>query len=162
MTTKDYNECVNDYGDGIYRFLHKLLDCSQAAKDLTQDSFLKLWENKELIDKTKIKAWLFKTAYNAFIDNERHNKFNAKTNNLTDLQCEKVENDFSDIKSILENALSYLPDVQRSVVLLRDYEGYSYEEIGEMLSLSEAQVKVYIFRARTTLKKMIGKIENII
>jgi len=55
-----------------------------------------------------------------------------------------------------------LPELQRMVLLLRDYEGYSYKEIGEMASLSESQVKVYIYRARVFLKKYIGKIEVLV
>lgn len=62
---------------------------------------------------------------------------------------------YSDLKEILEEAVDKLPPVQKSVVLLRDYEGYSYEEIGEITGLSESQVKVYIYRARIFLKKYI-------
>jgi RNA polymerase sigma-70 factor (ECF subfamily) len=47
------------------------------------------------------------------------------------------------------------------VVLLRDYEGYNYQEIGELTNLSESQVKVYIYRARLFLKKYIGSIEAV-
>ena len=62
----------------------------------------------------------------------------------------------------LEKALNKLPEIQKSVVLLRDYEGYSYEEIGEICGLKESQVKVYIFRARTFLKNYIGSIEKVV
>ena len=55
-----------------------------------------------------------------------------------------------------------LPEVQKMVLLLRDYEGYSYEEIGEMANLNESQVKVYIYRARVFLKKYIGKMEAVV
>jgi RNA polymerase sigma-70 factor (ECF subfamily) len=48
------------------------------------------------------------------------------------------------------------------VLLLRDYEGYDYAEIGQITGLNESQVKVYIFRARTFLKNYIGKIEAVI
>ena len=69
---------------------------------------------------------------------------------------------YTDLKEILNEALSKLPDIQRSVVLLRDYEGYSYTEIAEIAGLSESQVKVYIFRARTFLKNYIGSIEKVV
>ena len=59
---------------------------------------------------------------------------------------------------MLDRALDTLPPVQKAVVLLRDYEGYSYEEIGEISGLSEAQVKTYIFRARVALRKYIGEL----
>ena len=63
---------------------------------------------------------------------------------------------------MLEKALAALPEIQRTVVLLRDYEGYSYEEIGEITNLNESQVKVYIFRARQKMKEMIGSLEAVL
>ncbi|MBZ0242400.1 MAG: RNA polymerase sigma factor, partial [Bacteroidales bacterium] len=71
-------------------------------------------------------------------------------------------NSYSDLKEILDEALKTLSEIQRSVVLLRDYEGYSYAEIGEITGLKEAQVKVYIFRARVHLKKYLQSIENVL
>ena len=53
-------------------------------------------------------------------------------------------------------------ETNRSVILLRDYEGYSYNEIAEITGLNEAQVKVYIYRGRLFLKKYIGSIETVI
>ena len=50
-----------------------------------------------------------------------------------------------------------MSEVQRSVVMLRDYEGYDYSEIGEICKLSESQVKAYIFRARKQLKEYFGE-----
>lgn len=69
---------------------------------------------------------------------------------------------YSDLSEILSDAVKLLPDIQRTVVLLRDYEGYSYKEIGDITELSEAQVKVYIYRARIFLKNYIGKMEVVV
>ena len=67
-----------------------------------------------------------------------------------------------DLKEVLDRALATLPPVQRSVVLLRDLEGYSYEEIAELTNLNLAQVKVYIYRGRTALKEYIGQLETVL
>jgi len=69
---------------------------------------------------------------------------------------------YTDINEILHKAIEKLPDIQRSVLLLRDYEGYSYKEIGEITELNESQVKVYIYRARMFLKDYIGDLEKVI
>jgi RNA polymerase sigma-70 factor (ECF subfamily) len=58
--------------------------------------------------------------------------------------------------------MQQLPEIQKSVLLLRDYEGYSYDEIGDLTNLSTSQVKVYIFRARKFMKTYIGKMEVVI
>jgi len=55
-----------------------------------------------------------------------------------------------------------LPEIQRSVLMLRDYEGYAYKEIGEITGLNESQVKVYIYRARVFLKNYLVSIDRVI
>ena len=77
-------------------------------------------------------------------------------------QSHDVAGQYSDLKEILDEALQRLPELQKSLVLLRDYEGYSYDEIGRITGLNESQVKVYIFRARTTLKNYLVSIENLV
>lgn len=69
---------------------------------------------------------------------------------------------YSDLNDVLNEALDRLPPVQKSVVMLRDYEGYSYEEIEKITGLNESQVKVYIYRARVMLKEYIVKMENVV
>ena len=68
----------------------------------------------------------------------------------------------NNLKKVLEEALSHLSETQRSLVLLKDYEGYSYDEIGKITGLSESQVKVYLHRARVQLKDYLVKIENVL
>ena len=68
----------------------------------------------------------------------------------------------TNLKKVLDEALSRLSETQRSLVLLKDYEGYSYDEIGKITGLSESQVKVYLHRARVQLKEYLVKIENLI
>ena len=62
----------------------------------------------------------------------------------------------------MNEALAKLNEKQRSLVMLTDYEGYSYEEIGKITGLNESQVKVYLHRARLLLREYIVKVENVI
>jgi len=161
MNISEYNRCVNDVSDGLYRFLLKNTRERELARDLVQEAFMRLWERHEDVHAEKGKSWLFSTAYHAMIDHIR------KYSRMETLETGKYKPDtinhgYSDLKEILNKAVEQLPDVQRSVILLRDYEGYSYREIGEIAGLSESQVKVYIFRARMFLKKFIGKPEVVI
>ena len=67
-----------------------------------------------------------------------------------------------DAKKVLNEALNKLTDIQKSLVMLKDYEGYSYIEIGEITGLSESQVKVYLHRARIQLRAYLVRPENVI
>lgn len=161
MTVEQYNESVDRYSDGLYRFILKSIQDSDKAKDIIQDSFEKLWLKVEEVNYEKVKSYLFSTAYHTMIDLIRKEK------RLTDMDNINVESlthvqQTPDLQQVLHDAVNRLPEIQRTVVLLRDYEGYSYEEIGEITNLNESQVKVYIFRARTFLKNYIGSLETVI
>jgi len=80
----------------------------------------------------------------------------------TDQSQYSTNRSYSDVGEVLNKAIEKLPAVQRSVILLRDYEGYSYDEISEITGLSEAQVKVYIYRARVFLKEFIGSMSALV
>lgn len=161
MTVSEYNKCVDNFSDGVYRFiLHNIKD-KDDAKDIVQDTFEKLWMTYQNVNFEKAKSYIFTTAYRTMIDKIRRGKKSTKIEEA-DLNTLKDERNYSDIKQILKEAVSKLPEIQKSVIMLRDYEGYSYEEIGGITGLNESQVKVYIYRARTFLKEYIGSIENVI
>jgi RNA polymerase sigma-70 factor (ECF subfamily) len=161
MTEKEYNECVRTYADNVYRFIVKNLRHEEDARDVVQTAFEKMWINREQIDPAKSKSYLFTVAYHQMIDHLRKIKrihLKEEFNENTRVSDRSVNN----AKKILEEALSRLPETQRSLVLLKDYEGYSYEEIGRITGLNESQVKVYLHRARLQLKNYLVKIENVI
>jgi len=161
MNTQEYNHCVDRYSDNLYRFILKNIKDEEKAKDIIQDTYAKLWVKVEEVSAEKVKSYLFSTAYHTMIDLIRREK---KRGNMDEIELYAVghSGQYSDLKEILNEAVNKLPPVQRSVVLLRDYEGYSYKEIAEIVSLNESQVKVYIYRARVFLKKYIGRIETVI
>ena len=161
MTEREYNECVTTYADNVYRFILKNLRHEEDARDVVQTTFEKMWRHRDEVDPAKSKSYLFTVAYRQMIDHIRKVKriqlkgeFSAEA---------KVQNrPANNLKKILDEALSRLSETQRSLVLLKDYEGYSYDEIGRITGLSESQVKVYLHRARVQLKEYLVKIENII
>ncbi len=161
MTVADYNTCVDQYADGLFRFVAKNLKDSDAARDVVQDTFEKLWLKVEQVDFQKSKSYLFTAGYHTMIDKIRKEKHSAV---MEDHHVELVqtENKYTDLKKVLNKALETLSDIQRHVVLLRDYEGYSYEEIGDITGLNESQVKVYIYRARLAMKNYLGSLENVL
>jgi RNA polymerase sigma factor (sigma-70 family) len=161
MTEKEYNQCVNLYADNVYRFVLKNLRHEEDAKDIVQGTFEKMWVNRLLVDNERCKSYLFTVAYHQMIDHIRKNKRISLREEFN--EAIKITNKSQpDAKRLLEWALSKLNETQRSLVLLKDYEGYNYEEIGQITGLNESQVKVYLHRARLLLREYIVKPENVI
>jgi RNA polymerase sigma factor (sigma-70 family) len=161
MTTAEFNECVDLYSDNLYRFILKNMRDKEDARDVVQDSFEKMWKVVDTIAADKAKSYLFTTGYHTMIDKIRRDKKKGDFNEVNFNSLQHSEQ-YSDLHEVLNEALNRLPEIQRTVVLLRDYEGYSYEEIGQITGLNEAQVKVYIYRARVTLREYIGSMDNVI
>lgn len=161
MTVTEFNTCVDQYSDNLYRFILKHIKDADVAKDIVQDTYEKVWRKVNDIESTNAKSYLFTAAHHTLIDYTRKAK---KQGDYTEAVEQKLKHNtqYSDIKEVLNSALDKLPEIQKSVVLLRDYEGYDYAEIGKITGLNESQVKVYIFRARATLKNYIGNLEAII
>ncbi len=161
MTEKEYNDCVNLYADNVYRFIVKNLRHEEDARDVVQTAFEKLWRTRAEVEPAKCKSYLFTVAYNCMIDHLRKVKRVSLKEEFKE-ESRIQDRPHNNTRAILEKALARLSETQRSLVLLKDYEGYSYEEIGQIMNLSESQVKVYLHRARLQLKDYLVKVENVI
>lgn len=161
MTLSDYNAAVDAHADGIYRFALKHLRDEDVAKDVVQESFTRLWVKVDEVDASKAKSYLFTTAHHIMVDEVRKGSRSTRMEeHHADLRHTSQHQ--PDLKEVLEAGLATLPAIQRSVVLLRDLEGYAYEEIAELTGLNLSQVKVYIYRGRTALKEYIGQLETVL
>lgn len=161
MTEHQYNECVKLYADNVYRFIVKNIRHEEDARDIVQTAFEKMWRNRDAVENEKCKSYLFTVAYNQMIDHLRK----VKRMNLTEDFAEIKANSYqanTNAQKILHEALNRLNETQRSLVILKDYEGYNYEEIGRITGLHESQVKVYLHRARITLRNYLVSPENVI
>jgi RNA polymerase sigma-70 factor (ECF subfamily) len=156
MTVKEYNNAVREFGDHVYRFIFRSIKDSHRADDIVQDTYERLWLCVTEIEYGAVKSWLFSTAYNRMIDVIRKDSRIVDVEYYDDSSLYAEENG-NDLNEVLHRALETLPAAQRSVILLRDYEGYSYKEISDITGLSEAQVKTYIFRGRVALRNYLVK-----
>lgn len=160
MDAAAYNKIVDAYADRLFRFAVKNMKDEDRANDVVQESFVRLWINRDEVNPEKVRSWLFTTAYRQMLDAWRNEKrFSGEEVSEVSMQYEQEQ---PGLRDVLDQALARLPEIQRTAVLLRDYEGYSYEEIGEICKLSESQVKVYIFRARKAMKKFIGRMDLVV
>jgi RNA polymerase sigma-70 factor (ECF subfamily) len=162
MNAEQFNTCVDMHSDALYRFALKNLKDEDEAKEIVQSSFEKMWMRRNDVDFERSRSYLFTTAYHGMVDFWRRQKRMTQIDEQVEMRTETSGREYKGLKQILENALAKLPEIQRTVIMLRDYEGYSYEEIGEITQLNESQVKVYIFRGRQTLKTIIGSLEAVL
>lgn len=162
MTEQQYNKCVNLYADNVYRFVVKNLRHEEDARDIVQTAFEKMWRNKDSVENEKSKSYLFTVAYNQMIDHIRKAKRISLTEDFSETSRGAYFQTNSNVQKTLHEALNRLNETQRSLVMLKDYEGYNYEEIGKITGLNESQVKVYLHRARITLRNYLVSRENVI
>ncbi len=161
MTEREYNECVTNYADNVYRFVFKNLQHEADARDVVQNAFEKMWVNRDAVRNETSKSFLFTVAYNQMIDHIRKHKRVVLHDDMGLVNMQQTQQP-NNTARLLKEALSQLPETQRSLVMLKDYEGYNYAEIGEITGLHASQVKVYLHRARLALKAYIVKMENIL
>jgi RNA polymerase sigma-70 factor (ECF subfamily) len=155
MTDKAYNECVDNFADGVYRFIVKNIRHTEDAQDIVQSAFEKLWVNRVQVLPEKAKSYLFTVAYHQMIDHIRTSN-KMPLSEETSIPHQPIVQERRELKQVLMRAVNELNPTQKSLVLLKDYEGYSYQEIGEIMHLSDSQVKVYLHRARLILKNKLS------
>lgn len=160
MTTKQYNDCVRLFSNRVYRFILKSMKDADSAQDVVQNAFEILWNKHQDVNFEKARSYLFTVAYHNMIDQFRKN---GRETMLVEEHSELgfTESSYTGLMELIETGAQKLPEAQRSVIMLRDYEGYSYEEISNITGLNLSQVKVYLFRARKFLRSYIQKMEAI-
>lgn len=161
MNRSQYNTCVDQYADGLFRFALASLRNRMEAEDVVQDSFARVWERRHQVEYDKAKPYLFTIAYHLIVDQTRKRHQETTMEALFQVPDHNT-NAYPDTNEILHRVVATLPEAQRTAILLRDYEGYSYQEIGDITGQTEAQVKTNIFRARTTLRNKIKSMDNLI
>jgi RNA polymerase sigma-70 factor (ECF subfamily) len=160
LNKSEYTHVVQVHQVSLYRFALNFLGSSEDARDIVQDVFVKLWLNVDRIDQDKVKSWLFTCTHNAMLN---FIKRRARIDYMQSIQLQGTPYmDAHEFESneIIERTVGMLPPLQKSILLMRDLEGYSYEEIGVMLNLSPSQVKVYLFRARVKVKNQLKTVHH--
>ena len=149
----------------LFRFALRFLGNEEEAKDVVQEVFMKVWNAREQTEEVQNwEAWCMRITKNLSLDRIRsmtrkqtrpiEETFNVRHEALT--PHESTESDES--MQRINQLIAALPDKQRQVIHLRDVEGYSYNEICDILEIDINQVKVTLFRARNTIREKLIKI----
>lgn len=153
MNTREYNRCVDLYSDNLYRFVFGITRQRTVAEDIIQESFARLWECKSKVENGKDKSYLFTIAYRLAISELRSRNRTYSSDWLSELISATKE--YDNMTELLYKALDTLSDTQRSMIMLCDWEGYSYNEIADITQNTLPQVKINIHRARNTIKTLL-------
>ena len=149
----------------LFRFAWRLLDNEEEAKDVVQEVLIKVWNGRDQMDAVQNwEAWCMRVAKNLSLDRLRSRQRKAigpmeegfDVHHETLSPYEKTELAESMVR--INQLIAALPEKQRQVIHLRDIEGYSYNEICEILDLDMSQVKVNLFRARNSVREKLVKI----
>jgi RNA polymerase sigma factor (sigma-70 family) len=166
MTKKEFVEHVLPLKGKLFGYASKLLHDHESARDIVQDVMIKVWEeSKPLTYYKNLEAWCVTMTRNKCLD-----KLKRKSNNHqrvedrydlanNDRQAdEQIEH--SDLLQHLRQLVMQLPLKQKEVLILRDYQGHSYQEIADILGVDIGQVKVTLFRARKLIKEKLLKVNS--
>jgi RNA polymerase sigma-70 factor (ECF subfamily) len=155
-----FKEHIWPLRDKMFRLAHRITLSQEEAEDVVQDTMERLWrerDNFSLIN--SIEAWTLRLVRNLSLDRLKRSGRNTVALDAerdvapvpgTDQQVEMEEK-----MRIVREAMDRLPEMQRSIMQLRDIEGKTYTEIAEILQISESQVKVYLHRGREKVKKSL-------
>jgi len=167
MSLETFNEQVLPLKDRLYRFSLRIVKDSQEAEDVVQDIMIKVWNKRdEWTNWSSMEAMCMTMTRNLSIDRTRskHRKagqmpdhYDAPDQSQTPVQ-QAVSRD---MMSYIQEIIDQLPEKQKSIIQLREIEGYSYKEIADLLNLPLSQVKINVHRARLFLKKELLKSRDI-
>lgn len=160
MTRAEYNEHIQSWSGSVLRFAVWNCGDRMRGEDAMQEAFASLWEIKEQVSVEKGLGFLLTAARRYLIDCFRHDSVVARVHQdmARDAQTSTGQ-PYDGLSDEMAGALASLPEIQRSILQLRDVDGYSYKEIARMLDISDQQVQVYLFRARTAMRKKLSKPE---
>lgn len=149
-----YSHCVDQHSDGLFRFAVGITRCRDSASDAVQEAFAALWEHRTKVPPDKAKSYLFTVAYREAISVLRRRK-KRTTQELSPWTAAETA-EWDNTSEILWRELEEMNPTARSAVLLVDWEGYSYDEVAEVLKISLSNVKVTLHRARHHLREQLN------
>jgi RNA polymerase sigma-70 factor (ECF subfamily) len=169
------HELVSRYQRPVFSFICRMVRDRELAEDLAQDTFIRAFDNLAKYDPDyKFSSWLFKVGHNLTVDHIRrreldtvsiHGAPDAVTTDQQEATSVTLESEFEqpdellearELGSSIEEAIDRLRPEYRTAVMLRHVEGYSYDEIAEVMEIPLGTVKTYIHRARAELQDMLG------
>ncbi len=166
---EEFEIAYENYKNMVYTYLYHLSYDHFLAEDISQEVFLKVYSGiKHFRGESSLKTWILKIARNTYINHTR--KAKEKTSPLSEAEAveslENPENEAinSERAATIIKALKQLPEDYRTIIILRDHQGFTYDEIGKIMDFSASNVKITLFRARKKFKQIfseLGGMDNV-
>lgn len=154
---KAFETLFHRYKDRMYNFAYKMLGNEDSAGDVTQEVFIKLFRSRNNTNQiNNLKNYLFVSTRNICLNKIRDQKSQIGLEDIEDLPGKNESLEPQNLK--IQRALAELEPGLKEALILREYQGFSYKEISEILGLSGSAVKSLLFRARARLKEIFEKI----
>jgi RNA polymerase sigma-70 factor (ECF subfamily) len=148
-----FRELFDRYKNPIYGFVRRRVGDPARAEEITQDIFMALVERRNGYEvRSSFRTYLYRIAMNRVASEHR------KKSEMPDPTCEAVAGGDPSVVQQVREALNQLDPEQREVVMLREYQGLSYQEIAQVLNLPAGTVRSRLFRAKLALKEMLAPV----
>ena len=164
----DFRELAEKYAEQVFTYVRYSLRHQEDAEDVTQEVLVRLWKHHEQIDPARMRAWVMQVARNLVIDSVRRHRarsavFDGVPVGDSTLACvaapgtPDAEAERRELRDVLEEAIAELGEPYRSIVVMREIQGLSYEEIADGLNMPLGTIKVYLHRARRRLRERVQR-----
>jgi len=159
-TLTDFDTLVDEHSREIFAYLWRMLRDPQDAEDALQETFLRAFKGfPRLEDDSNLRAWLYKIATNvAYTLLKKRNRLSSRTSDLSEFTSIATNDDLArcDLMEVVLQAVEQLPHHQQSALMLRNYQGFSYGEIGEALDCSPEAARANVYQAVKKLRRQFA------
>jgi RNA polymerase sigma-70 factor (ECF subfamily) len=151
----------------LYRFAYRLVGNEEDAMDITQDALMKVWQQQERMEELQnMEAWCMRIVRNLALDKLKSKKYRRaeELDKVSDVPAAQQQNPHAaaeqqDVMNRVHRIIAALPEKYRTIIQLRDIDGYSYQEIADILVVEMSEVKVNLHRARKAVREQLQKLQ---
>jgi RNA polymerase sigma-70 factor (ECF subfamily) len=154
---KAFSELYARHSSRVYAYCRRFLGNAEEASDVFQDTFCRFYESsKQDREMTHVPAYFLRISINLCVNTKRGEKPNIVFEDYMVVKHNSDRQDKDELLNLIKMSLDLLPDNYREMFVLREYDGLSYQEISEVTDIPVATVKVRLYRAKKTLRKILA------
>ena len=151
-----FRQWITQHQDDVWSLARYLLKDASEAEDAAQEVFVRLWKHRKVVEAERVRPWLMKVTRNECLDRIRRRRPEEELEDIAVVEGgPMLKLQQAELSQWLKQAIGQLKEPFRSLVVLRDVQQHSYEDVAKTMDLSLSQVKVYLHRARKQLREQL-------